>query len=98
MSYFPSSQNLPELLLNPGAIATVVSIGIHGLLALSLPTLSAFSQPKEQKIQSSVQVVALTPTEQSRLPQTTSLPALTTNTQPLPLTPPLTSLPPVPLL
>ncbi|HEY9690778.1 MAG TPA: energy transducer TonB [Oculatellaceae cyanobacterium] len=98
MSYFPSSQNLPELLLNPSAIAVVVSIGIHGLLALSLPTLSADSKEEEQNIRRSVEVVALTPTEQARLPQTTSLPPLTTNTQPLPLTPPLTSLPVVPLL
>ncbi len=98
MSYFPSSKNFPELLLNPGAIAVVVSIGIHGLLALSLPTLSADSKQEEQNIRSTVKVVALTPTEQSRIPQTTSLPPLTTNTQPLPLTPPITSLPTVPLL
>ena len=98
MSYFPSTQNLPELLLNPSAIAAVVSIGIHGLLALSVPTLSAASKQEEQNIRRTVEVVALTPTEQTRLPQTTSLPPLTTNTQPLPLTPPLTSLPTVPLL
>ncbi len=98
MSYFPSSQNLPELLLNPSAIAVVVSIGIHGLLALSLPTLSASSLQQEQNTRSTVKVVALTPTEQSRLPQTTPLPPLTNNIQPLPLTPPITSLPVVPLL
>jgi TonB family protein len=100
MPYFPSSQNLPELLHNPSAIAALVSIGIHGLFALSLPTLSASSQQKEQNIKGTVKVVALTPTEQSRLPQPTSLPPLNTNIQPLPLpiTPPLTSLPPVPLL
>ncbi|MGB3203429.1 MAG: energy transducer TonB [Crinalium sp.] len=98
MSYFPSSQNLPELLHNPSAIAALISIGIHGLLALSLPTLSAASKEEEQNIRRSVEVVALTPTEQARLPQTTSLPPLTTNTQPLPLTPPITSLPTVPLL
>lgn len=98
MSYFPSSQNLPELLLNPSAIAAVVSIGIHGLLALTLPSLSAASKQEEQNIRRSVEVVTLTPTEQARLPQTTPLPPLTTNTQPLPLTPPITSLPTVPLL
>ena len=53
MSYFPSSQNLPELLHHPSAIAALISIGIHGLLALSLPTLSAASKPEESSDQES---------------------------------------------
>ena len=92
MSYQSFLKTLPDSLHLPTAIAAVASLGIHGLLALSLPTLSASSKPEEQQ-KGTVKVVELTPAEQRRLPQSSQA------TQPLPETipPPNVPLPPNPL-
>jgi hypothetical protein len=65
-----TSENLAkgvEIMKRPAAIAIVASIGIHGLLGLSFPMISSSSSPKDK--QTPVKLVDLTPSEQSKLPQ-----------------------------
>ena len=101
MSYLSFIKNLPEKLTQPPLIAALASVGIHGVLAMTLPSLSASSKPEEQKPRGTVKVVELTPAEQSRIPQLApppvSLPPIPNQTQLLPpLPPPSSVLPPIP--
>lgn len=52
----------------PLAIAILASLGVHGLLWLGLPYLTA-AEPKKDDAQKAVDVIELSPLEQARLPQ-----------------------------
>ena len=69
MSYLSFIKDLPGKVSQPPVIAALASVGLHGLLAYTLPSLSASSKPEEQKPRGTVKVVQLTPAEQSRIPQ-----------------------------
>ena len=84
-------ENMLQALRQPSSIATIVSLGAHGLFFVFLPLLTA--QPKPVDPQRTVKLIELTPAEQSRLPQVTSpltsppsltatLPPTSTQTQP----------------
>lgn len=69
MSYDALAKTLTEPLKQPGYLAFLASVSIHGLLWAVLPMLpSASSTPNIE--QRSVDIVALTPAEQQRLPAT----------------------------
>ncbi len=75
MSYASFTQSFPDFiksfsqkLFQPTGIAVMSSVGIHALLAVSLPYLPIASQDKPEPIRN-VKLVQLTPAEQSRLPQ-----------------------------
>jgi hypothetical protein len=75
MSYASPTQSFPDFiksfsqkLFEPTGIAVMSSVGIHALLAVTLPYLPIASQDKPQPIRN-VKLVQLTPAEQSRLPQ-----------------------------
>jgi len=103
MSHAPLIQTLPAHLRSSNGLATLASVGIHGLLLLSLPLLPLDS--KETYSQRNIGLVSLTPSEQSRLPQgateQVTLPPFATQPSelpPLPPPPPFQSgiLPPLP--
>ncbi len=77
MSFASLIKSFPQMLSQPTGIAVMASVGIHGLLGLTLPYLPLASQEKPGSPRT-VQLVELTPAELSRLPQAA---------------PPLTSLP-----
>jgi hypothetical protein len=91
MSYRLFLRSLPKNIQNwsrqPGGIAAIASVGIHGLLWAILPILPMSSaEPSEPEIQRKVGLVELTPEELSRVPDldfSTSIPAV-----PLPINPP----------
>jgi hypothetical protein len=60
-----------EILKTPAAIAVIASVGIHGLLGVSLPVLSSKDAAVDSH-QKTTKLIDLTPSEQSRLPQSTS--------------------------
>ncbi len=75
MSYASFTQSFPDFiksfpqkLFQPTGIAVMSSVGIHALLAVTLPYLPIASQDKPQPIRN-VKLVQLTQAEQSRLPQ-----------------------------
>src|SRR6476646_11174225 len=68
MSYGSFLKSLPQALRQPTGIATIASLGVHGLLWIVLPILPLASKTTESEAQRSVQLVELTPAEQSRLP------------------------------
>lgn len=69
MSYDAFAKTLSEPLRQPGYLAFLASVSIHGLLWAVLPMLpSSSSTPNIE--QRSVDIVALTPAEQQRLPAT----------------------------
>src|SRR6478672_9191293 len=97
MSYTSSIKTLPAQFNLPTGIAVLASLGIHGILALSLPKISTASKLNEAKMHGTVEVVELTPAEQSRLPQAASESPVAYQTQPLPPTQSLPySLQPIP--
>lgn len=67
MSYSSVIQSVPEVWRSSTGLAALASLGIHGLLLVSLPFIS-LNSPDDQLPQT-VGIVALTPEEQSRLPQ-----------------------------
>ena len=67
MSYSSLIQSVPEAWRSSTGLAALASLGIHGLLLVSLPFIS-LNSPDDQ-LQQTVGIVALTPEEQSRLPQ-----------------------------
>ncbi|MBF2074310.1 MAG: energy transducer TonB [Synechococcales cyanobacterium C42_A2020_086] len=70
-------QKVQEILKNPSAVAAIASLGAHGLLFLALPLLpSAGLKATEPEIKQSVAMVELTPEEQQRLPDFSTLPPL----------------------
>lgn len=89
-------QDFTQKLFTPTGIAVMASLGIHGALAIALPYLGNSSQQKPAP--KTVQLVQLSPAEQSRLPQTApptplglnqlqglnSIPGLSTPYPPLP--------------
>lgn len=90
MSQLLLIKNLPFILRQPTLLATVGSLGIHALVAIALPSLSASSKTAQQDEKGQVQVVELTPAEMSRLPQlaTQPLPPAAIQNQPLSELPP----------
>ncbi|MEG3840387.1 hypothetical protein, partial [Microcoleus sp. herbarium14] len=94
---------LSEPLRQPFWWAALASVGLHGVLGVSAPTLSSliYGGNSSKKIPGSVRLVELTPAEVSRLPQT--IPPRSSNTPfsiapvPLPFSPKLAPpLPPAP--
>lgn len=75
-------------LRTPTALAVIASVGVHVVAAVLLPMMSSQSRPDEA--QKSVQVVELSPSEQSRLPNVEGLPS--------PLAPSVNSVPSQPKL
>ncbi len=70
-------KDLSQKLFGPTGIAVLASLGIHGALAVVLPYMGNSSQ--EKPAPKTVQLVQLSPAEQSRLPQTAPLPPLGLN-------------------
>jgi len=68
MSYLSALKSIPDGLRQPQGIALAISVSAHGLVALSLPLVSSPEQALPDR-QQRVQVVELTPEQQSRLPQ-----------------------------
>ncbi|GEM_PF-2758695 len=68
MSSFKTVKSLSKPLLQPPVLATLLSIGVHGLFAITLPFLPANSKVKVPDSPRSVGLIELTPTEQARLP------------------------------
>jgi hypothetical protein len=75
MSYASLMRILPESFRSTNGLATVASLGIHGLLLIVLPFLPYDSQLAANIQQRTVGLVELTPEEQGRLPGTPSVPA-----------------------
>jgi len=112
MSYASSNKARPNLLKTipqkisqPTTIAVIASIGIHGLLGVSLPYLPISSQEKPKPVRN-VQLLELSPQELSQLPPAPPSPlplsaGLNQQLQPLPTIAPdlsasLSPLPPYP--
>lgn len=95
MSYWSFMKSLPIALRQPTGIATIVSVGVHGLLWVVLPVLPLSSKTTESEVQRPVALVELTPAEQSRLPSFAtpqlSLPPLPKTTNLFPSLPSLQS-------
>lgn len=70
-------QDFSQKLFTPTGIAVMASVGIHGALAVLLPYMGDSSSQKPAP--KAVQLVQLSPAEQSRLPQTAPPPALGVN-------------------
>lgn len=70
-------QDFSQKLFSPTGIAVMASVGIHGALAIALPYLGNSSEQKPAP--KTVELVQLSPAEQSRLPQTAPLPPLGLN-------------------
>ena len=68
MSYITLITTLIEKLNQPTAIAVMASAGIHAALGLTLPHTPVFSSEKSQLPQP-VQLLSLTPEDQSRIPE-----------------------------
>lgn len=94
MSYGSFLKSLPQALRQPTGIATIASVGVHGLLWIVLPILPLASKTTESDPEP-VQLVELTPAEQSRLPSFAtpqlSLPPLPKTTNLFPSLPSLQS-------
>lgn len=86
----PSRQENLGTILNalrqPTTIALVASLGVHGLFLAGLPFLSSV-QSKQPQAQETVQLIELSPAEQSRLPS-----AALSQTFPSPMVPPQTQI------
>jgi hypothetical protein len=88
MSYVSILKNIPEILSQPAGIAAVASLGIHGAIALIVPLMPVDSaqSPKTDSSQAhAVGLMELSPTDQSRLPQTKDPSQVALQTSPLPL-------------
>ena len=99
MSYASFTKSFPDLfksfsekMFQPTGIAVMASIGIHAALGVTLPYLPMNSQNKPPS-RGTVQLVQLSPTEQSRLPQASPPPQLTNQLQSLYPLPPSLSTP-----
>ncbi len=68
MSYISILKNIPGFFGQPAGIATMASLGLHGILGLALPLLPSNPKPAEKPPEKTVPLVTLTPEEQSRLP------------------------------
>ncbi|MBW4614885.1 MAG: hypothetical protein KME21_16735 [Desmonostoc vinosum HA7617-LM4] len=85
MSYASLLKNIPEILSQPTGIAAIASLGIHGAIALIVPLMPVdSSKPKDAASTKAVGLLELTPSDQSRLPQTPSAPQVSFQQQ-LPL-------------
>jgi hypothetical protein len=71
MSYVSLLKNIPEIVSQPTGIAAIASLGLHGAIALMVPLMPVDSS-KSQNSNSSetVGLMELSPSDQSRLPQT----------------------------
>ena len=99
MSYASFTKSFPDLfksfsekMFQPTGIAVMASVGIHAALGVTLPYLPMNSQNKPPS-RGTVQLVQLSPTEQSRLPQPSPPPQLTNQLQSLYPLPPSLSTP-----
>ncbi len=95
MSYITLITTLIEKLNQPTAIAVMASAGIHAALGLTLPHTPVFSSGKSQLPQP-VQLLSLTPEDQSRIPEFVVPPAPPTIYEQTPIQsafPPLDRLP-----
>lgn len=70
-------QRMQNIWQNPSAVSAAASLGVHGLLFVALPLLP-YTELKatEPDIREPVEVVELTPEEQKRLPEFSSLPPM----------------------
>ena len=92
MSYSSLIQSVPEVWRSSTGLAALASLGIHGLVLVSLPFIS-LNSPDDQLPQT-VGIVALTPEEQSRLPQVVPQGVTQTTIPPTTLQSDLPALPP----
>lgn len=71
-------QNLQGIWQKPAAVSALASLGLHGLLFVVLPLLpyAAALQATEPEIQQPVELVELSPEEQRRLPDFSTLPPI----------------------
>jgi outer membrane biosynthesis protein TonB len=71
------AQKWQQLWRNPSAVSAIASLGAHGLLFLALPFLPDTAiKATEPEIRRSVEVMELTPEEQKRLPDFSTLPPI----------------------
>ncbi|MBD2021565.1 hypothetical protein H6F43_15400, partial [Leptolyngbya sp. FACHB-36] len=88
----PIVERAVDALRQPTALAAIASLGVHGLLAVTLPLLPS-DQPEEDA-QRTVGVVQLTPAEQQRVPEA-STPSSALPNSPRSSLPPQSSLSPL---
>lgn len=70
-------QRMQDIWRNPSAVSAIASLGFHGLLFIGLPLLPyAAITAREPEIQKPVEMVELTPEEQQRLPDFSTLPPI----------------------
>jgi outer membrane biosynthesis protein TonB len=70
-------QRMQGIWRNPSAVSAIASLGFHGLLFVALPLLPyAALKAREPEIQEPVEMVELTPEEQKRLPNFSTLPPI----------------------
>ncbi|MCS6812805.1 MAG: energy transducer TonB [Cyanobacteria bacterium] len=82
MSYLSLLKSLPNNLRQPAGIAFIASVGVHGLVGVTLPLLSP-AEIETPDRQQRVQVIELSPDQQKRLPSAV-LPQPQTATVPVP--------------
>ncbi|NET04520.1 MAG: TonB family protein [Symploca sp. SIO2B6] len=73
MSYTSFIQSIPGKLSQPLSIAVMASVGIHALLGVTLPPMWSSEKPQKQR---NVELLELTPSQQSRLPELSALPPI----------------------
>ncbi|NEO98355.1 MAG: TonB family protein [Symploca sp. SIO2E9] len=73
MSYTSFIQSIPGKLNQPLSIAVMASVGIHALLGVTLPPMWSSEKPQKQR---NVELLELTPSQQSRLPELSTLPLI----------------------
>lgn len=96
MSYASLIKTLPEFWRSSTGLAALVSLGIHVLLFVVLPVLPFDSKTLDPQLQGNIGLIELTPSEQSRLPQTDSPAQPPSDATPPSVLPPVSPLPNVP--
>ncbi|HBB33348.1 MAG TPA: hypothetical protein DDZ80_13100 [Cyanobacteria bacterium UBA8803] len=94
MSYVSLIKSLAEILGQPTGIAVMASAGIHAVVGFTLPYMPGMSSEQSQ-LPRTVQVVALTPDQQNRIPELATLPVPPSIYQQTPLNSPFPPLPPL---
>ncbi|NJR70017.1 MAG: hypothetical protein HC771_16255 [Synechococcales cyanobacterium CRU_2_2] len=85
VSSYLSSQDWAQRLRQPMVLATVLSLGLHGVIFAALPLLARGSDKPEEP--ESVSVVELSPEEVARLPALPKTMASIPTTLPIPWSP-----------
>lgn len=70
-----TNSSFTKILTQPTGIAVIASIGVHVVLGVALPSLSSFPKTEARSLTRPVELVKLTPIEQSRIPQPQPLPS-----------------------